>query len=129
MARAPAKRTGGTTAHLILHLIDRWGIQATTGVVALVWLSADIFGFEISKGTEAALGAWVAYGVLQMRRDGTWRAVEGEAKELKALKESVDTLAEVDPESPEGRAAAVKVVAAAKAKAKAKPKKKTDGEK
>ena len=110
----------------LLSLFDRWGLQATAAVVALIWLGADIFGFSLSKGTEAALASWVAYAALQWRRSGVISELQGESKQFRELRESVDDLAKTDPNSPEGRAAAARLVALAKSEPRAK---KSDGEK
>ena len=88
-------------------------LQIVSGLVVIIWVASDYIGLVLSEGSKAALGAFVAYSVIQSKRDKEWRQLEVEADELDRLKELVASLEQASPGSKEAVQARAKLVALA----------------
>lgn len=72
-------------------VLDRYLIVVSAGLVAGVYLLADIAQWPLSQGTQAAMGSFVAYALIKSRTDARWRAIELERAEMQALVEALDS--------------------------------------
>lgn len=87
--RKPRRRSSRGAS--ILMWIDRWMVQVSAGLVVAVWIVADATALDLSEGTKAALGSFVAYAVIKSKIDQKWRALEVEKAEMDSLVQALET--------------------------------------
>ncbi|WP_434424570.1 hypothetical protein [Nannocystis pusilla] len=80
-------------------MLDRFLVQLSAFLVAVVWLISDWTGRTLSEGTKASLAAFVGYALLKQRGDNRWRALEEEREELRQLLFQLERTAPGSPEA------------------------------
>lgn len=95
----------------ILRWVDQWMLTLASGLVVVVWVTADATGLVLSEGTKAALAAFVGYTLLKMRVDGRWRALEGDSQQLDVARQVASKIQAAPPGSPEALKASSELAA------------------